>query len=326
MKKRVLLSFLFLIISTAVCLAQDSSHFKQPIDSSFSTPIYKNQIRNKKRVQWLTAANIAFYSTSLILLNEAWYKDYPKTSFHIFNDSKEWLQLDKIGHTMTSYNIAKESFGLWKWTGLPHNKSAILGGINGMAYLTVIEFLDAHSAEWGWSWSDISANVIGSGLFTAQELVWKEQRVFLKFSFHTVNYKTKELHDRADNLFGQQWYERMLKDYNGQTYWLSANIQSFLPKSKIPKWLNLAVGYGAEGMYGGFDNIGKDQNGTILFNRSDIPRVRQFYIAPDINFSGIKTNKQWLKTAFSLLNTFKFPAPALMLDSKGKMKLHAIYF
>jgi hypothetical protein len=31
------------------------------------------------------------------------------------------------------------------------------------------------------------------------------------------------------------------KDYNGQTYWLSVNLHSFI---KAPKWLNLAIGYG----------------------------------------------------------------------------------
>jgi hypothetical protein len=45
--------------------------------------------------------------------------------------------------------------------------------------------------------------------------------------------------------------EQMLKDYNGQTYWLSVNLHSFYKGSKIPKWLNLAIGYGANGMLTG---------------------------------------------------------------------------
>ncbi|MGE5106011.1 MAG: hypothetical protein ACM3H8_00575, partial [Sphingobacteriales bacterium] len=120
-------------------------------------------------------------------------------------------------------------------------------------------------------------------------------------------------------------YERMLKGYNGQAYWLSANLKCFFPQSNLPAWLNLSVGYGAEGMFGGFDNIATDKNGTITFDRRDIKRYRQWYLAPDVDFTKIKTNKKWLRTAFHFLNVFKFPAPALEL-SNGKLKVYALYF
>ena len=28
---------------------------------------------------------------------------YPKSKFHFINDNREWLQMDKFGHAMTSY-------------------------------------------------------------------------------------------------------------------------------------------------------------------------------------------------------------------------------
>ncbi len=318
--------FITLLISTMNCLAQDSSAVKSIHDSTISKTIPDKISADKKKLRLVAVANAAFYTGSLIILNEAWYKGFAKSPFHVFDDSKEWLQVDKAGHGWTAYNISKKSFGLWKWTGLSHEKAALLGGINGFAYLTVIEFLDAHSSDWGWSWSDMAANALGSGLFSAQELLWKDQRIQLKFSFQQVNYAEKMLNDRAAILYGKSWNEQMLKDYNGLTIWLSANLKSFMPQTNIPKWLNLAVGYGADGMFGGFNNIATDDNGNILFNRSDIPRVRQFYVAPDIDFTKIKTNKKWLRTAFYFLNTFKIPAPSLMLDSKGKMKFYGLYF
>jgi hypothetical protein len=109
----------------------------------------------------------------------------------------------------------------------------------------------------------------------------------------------------------------MLKDYNGQTYWVSANLKSFFKRSNLPPWLNVAVGYGADGMFGGSNNIGKDNNGTIFFNRSDIPRYRQWYLAPDINLTKIKTKNKVLKTTFFLLNSLKFPTPSIGFSRKG---------
>lgn len=281
--------------------------------------------QNKKRIWFITAVNVAGYGSSLILFSNAWYKNYPRTSFHVFNDSKEWLQVDKAGHAWAAYNTGQASAAMWRWAGLSPKKSALIGGLSGAGYLTVIEFLDAHSSQWGWSWSDIGANFFGSGLFMGQELLWSEQRIQYKFSFHTKKYGEPQLDQRADDLFGKSWYERMLKDYNAQSYWLSANIKSFFPKTNLPGWLNIAVGYGADGMFGGFENKWTDKSGNDV-TRHDIPRNRQFYIAPDIDFTKIRTNKKWLRTTFSFLNAFKCPAPALMIDSKGKFRAYAIYF
>lgn len=282
--------------------------------------------KQKKQRQFLIAgANVVVFGGSLIALNSAWYKGYDKTSFHTFNDSKEWLQMDKIGHAWGAYTAARGSTGLWNWTGLPHHNTVWLGGLSSFAYLTTIEFFDAYSAKWGWSWSDISANIVGSGLFMGQEFLWNQQRIQFKFSFHTINYGEPKLGQRADDLFGKSWYERMLKDYNAQTYWLSGNVRSFFPDCNWPVWLNVAVGYGADGMFGGFENKWEDEAGNEI-TRNDIPRKRQFYLAPDFDFTKIKTNSKFLKTTFTFLNAFKFPAPALMIDNKGKLKAYALYF
>jgi hypothetical protein len=282
--------------------------------------------KNTSRIWLVTGINVVAYGGSLIILSNTWYKNYPHTSFHTFNDNKEWLQVDKVGHGWTAYTAGRISAGMWRWAGLPSNKAAIIGGLSGTLYLTVIELLDAHSAKWGWSWGDMAANILGSGFFISQELLWKEQRVQYKFSFHHKDYGDPVLNERADDLFGQSWLERMLKDYNAQTYWLSANLKSFFPRSNLPRWLNVSVGYGADGMFGGFQNKWIDVDSGVVVDRTDIPRVRQFYLAPDIDFTKIQTNKKWVRTVLFCLNAFKCPAPALMIDSKGKVKVYPLYF
>jgi uncharacterized protein YfiM (DUF2279 family) len=283
--------------------------------------------QKRNRTILISGVNVAGYGGSLIAFSSAWYKDFPKSKFHTFNDSKEWQQVDKVGHAWAAYNTGKASSAMWQWTGMSNKKATLLGGISGAAYLTVIEFLDGRSSQWGWSWADIAANLTGSGLFISQQLAWQEQRIQFKFSFHKKNYGEEQLTKRADNLYGTSWYERMLKDYNGQTYWLSANIKSFFPDTKLPAWLNVAAGYGADGMFGGFSNQWTETPySSFLIDRSDIKRVRQFYLAPDIDFTKIKTNKKWLRTAFHFLNAFKMPAPALMLDTKGKLRFLRFYF
>ena len=278
----------------------------------------------KNRVLIVGATSAAVYATSLIALNETWYKDYPKTSFHTFNDSGEWLQMDKVGHGWSAYNLSRLSAASWKWAGLSENKSVILGSITGFSYLTVIEILDGHSANWGWSWADMAANVAGSSLFAAQQIGWKEQRIQFKFSAHRKNYEP-DLEMRADELFGTSLAERILKDYNGQTLWLSFNINSFLHTKNIPKWLNISVGLGAEGMFGGYENIAYDEDGNETFNRTDIKRYRQWFLSPDIDLTKINTRSKFLRTVLAGLNALKIPAPSLEL-SNGKLKGNWIHF
>lgn len=276
------------------------------------------QAVNKKRLYIVAGANAIFWAGSYVTLNKAWYADYNKTSFHTFDDLPEWNQMDKAGHIWTTYQVSRASAELWKWTGLNNKTSAILGGASGIVYQGIIELQDAYSAEWGFSWSDVGANVIGAGLFVLQEIGWKEQRIQVKMSYWPANY-SPELIARRNELFGASVSERILKDYNAQTYWLSANISSFIKNDKFPAWLNIAVGYGAGGLLGGRSNIWTDKE-AVVFDYTNIKRERKFYLSPDIDLTRIKTNSRLLRTVFFVLSAVKIPAPALELSS-GNIKL-----
>ncbi len=278
-----------------------------------------------RRIRIVAAANIVGYSAAMVGLYQAWYKDYPQSSFHSFNDIKEWKQMDKLGHMYSAYAESKASMELWRYTGISRKKRIWLGGMSGAAYQTVIEVLDGFSAEWGWSWGDFAANIAGSGMLVAQELAWDEQSIQMKWSFHRKRYDDPMLNSRSNELFGSSNIERILKDYNGQTYWLSVAPKSFFPKSKFPAWLQVSVGTGAEGLFGGYENIATDKNGNITFSRTDITRRRQWYLAPDIDLTKIKTNKKGIKVALQILNIFKFPTPSVEY-SRGKFSWNWLHF
>lgn len=296
-----------------------------------NTSLFGNRYGNltpaqiKKRVWLVASANVVGYSGAMIALSQAWYKNYPKTGLHSFNDLPEWKQVDKVGHMYSAYIESRASMELWRWTGIERKKRIWIGGMSGAIYQTVIEVLDGYSAGWGWSWADFGANILGSSALVAQELAWNDQRIKLKFSFHRKSYDDPSLNRRSDVLFGKSSPERFLKDYNGQTYWASANIRSFFPKSNLPAWLCVAFGYGAEGMFGGTENIARDDNGNITFSRPDIKRYRQWYLAPDIDLSKIKTKSKLLNFTLTVLSAFKFPAPSLEF-SNGKFRLNALHF
>lgn len=282
--------------------------------------------RNRKRMRMVTASHILAYPTSMAALYFGWYKKYPQTRFHFFNDNHQWKQVDKVGHAYSAYIESYASMELWRWAGASRSQRVWIGGLSGAVYQTIFETLDGFSDGWGWSWGDFAANAAGSGILVGQELAWKEQRIHFKFSAHGKNYADPELNKHTVKIYGQSWQERIVKDYNGQTYWLSVNLKSFMKESSLPSWLSVAFGYGADGMFGAAYNAYTDELGNMTFNRSDIARYRQYYIAPDIDLTKIRTKNRLLKLALGALNVVKFPLPSIEYNSKQQFKFHLLHF
>jgi len=278
---------------------------------------------NKKRLALFTGTAAVAYTATLIGLNNLWYADYPKSAFHFFDDSGEWLQIDKCGHGTTAYLEAFYIMHILRWTGVNHKQAAIYAGLTSFMLQNTIEVFDGTSAEWGASATDIAANFAGAAFMTSQELLWREQRIRLKILPHYQSYPSGELQDRAEQLFGTTVSRNFLKDYNAMNYWLSVNPASFIKKQQHVKWLNIAFGYGAGDMYGGYSNVWIDDKGN-LHNRSDIVRYRRYFLSLDVDFSKIKTRSRTMKAFLGLLNIVKFPAPAIEFNSKGQVSFHPL--
>ena len=282
--------------------------------SDINTFLKPSDTLNKPRKTGVYIGESVFLGATLIGLNQLWYKDYPKSNFHFINDNNQWLQMDKLGHLYSTYHLGRVGSEMLQWSGASKKEQLIYGASLGLGFMTVVEVFDGFSQEWGASSGDIIANVSGAALFVSQELLWKEQRITPKFSFH----QTKFASQRPETL-GASLNEQILKDYNGQTYWLSFNLQSFTKDNFTPKWLNLAIGYGGEGMLYGKDTEAIQNS---VFQNS----YRQFYLSLDVDLTKINTKSHFLKTLFSVFNTIKIPAPTLQYDDSNGVKAHFIYF
>ena len=275
-------------------------------------------VPDKSRLRLIGYTVAVTYPVSMAYLYTQWYQDYPQSSFHVFNDNGEWLQMDKVAHVWNTYNIGKPLMKLFYWAGLDQKKSAIYGA--GIAYVfqTTIEVFDGFSSEWGFSWGDAIANTVGAGALVSQQLVWDQQRIVLKYSFHQTKYA-----DYRPDALGSNVMEGILKDYNGLTCWMSINPYSFMKKgSSFPKWLSLGLGYGAEGMTGGFENPTEVDGQSIP--PSD--RYRQYYLAIDFDLARIPVRSKFLGGLFKLINIIHLPAPTIEFNQGRSTKFHALYF
>lgn len=284
---------------------------------TFNCFAQSDTLLNKKKLYLFSGISVATYTGTMLSLNQLWYKNYAHSSFHFFDDSGEWLQMDKLGHSFSSYYLSSILTKGFEWSKINHSKAVIIG--SGISFLAMssIEIFDGYSSKWGASLTDVTANFGGSLLYASQELIWQKQICRLKFSYHSTEWRNY----RPDAL-GSNVFESIIKDYNGQTYWLSFNLKDLTGIKKLPSWLNFAFGYSGEAMIEGIDHS-KDQE--IFPSNFTYTRYRQYYFSLDADLSKIKTNNKILKTIFKTVNCIKIPFPAIVLEQK-RFGVKGIYF
>ncbi|MFO0385838.1 MAG: DUF2279 domain-containing protein [Flavobacteriales bacterium] len=272
---------------------------------------HESPSRNRKWI--LPASSAAAAAISLAGLNSLWYAQYPRTSLRSFNDNHEWMQMDKVGHLFTCHQVAWAIHDAGIAAGYSRNASLLAGSLSTLGYMTTIELLDGHSAGWGFSWGDMAANVAGISLFTAQQLAWNDQRIQLRFSYSHSPYASLR-----PALLGRNFQQRLIKDYNAQTYWCSFNIHRFLASGAVfPKWLNVAIGYGATGM------TRSEMNEIDVDN---FQRSREYYFSFDADLNRIQWPRRWMKITARVISFIKIPGPTLEVRSDGKVRVHALFF
>ena len=290
----VLLTLVVVFVDATNCIAQT-----------------EDSLHNKK-LRKMALITGGAYTVSMIGLNELWYSDFPRSSFHFFNDNNEWKQLDKVGHFYSAFHISKTGIYLLKKSGIPDKKAHLWGGLLGVMLLTPIEVLDGFSEEYGASWGDVVANTAGSALAWGQYALWDEVRIKPKYSF-----SQSSLAAQRPNVLGDGLHEEFIKDYNGQTYWLSFDISAFDKKQTFPKWLNLALGYGAENMI-----FAHDQDNIA----ADLIPYRQYYLALDLDLSHIHSDSKFVNTLLYVVDLIHIPAPTLEYNKQQGWKFHALMF
>lgn len=298
MKVRALPSF--------VLVASLLFHFSAVAQKTDTTKIEKTK---RKQISRLITVTSATYALGMGTLYQVWYKNSQSQSFRFFNDNAEWKQVDKVGHVFTAFHLSNITSTTLKKYSMPKGKADLVGSMSGFLMMLPIEIFDGFSNSYGASSGDLVANATGSLLYFSQQAIWDEIRIIPKFSFHYTSYPSY----RPD-LLGDNWYSQIIKDYNGQTYWLSFDTHKFFGFSK---WVNLSIGYGA-------DNMVYARDGQNISKFGLTPH-RQYYLSFDIDLTEINTKFRFLAKIFSALNMLKFPAPSLEY-SKKHVHLHALYF
>jgi VanZ family protein len=300
---------LFLGISFCLLFTQ-----ARPTEDSLSN--YPDSL-NKKRLAAVIIGESSFYLSGMSYLQYIWYKDHDRVPFHLYDDSKGYLQIDKCGHAFGAY---LESYLGYEWlrqSGVSRKKALLFGAPLGAVLQFPIEVFDGIYEGWGFSVSDVAANTAGASLVAVNELLFREQLIKYKFSYQPSVYA-----QMGNGYLGDNWLESLFYDYNGHTYWLSLPIKSIVLIQRLPKWLCLSAGYSANGMYGEFTN----QSVYGGYPLPNVKRTRQFLLSLDIDLTQIETKSKFVNTLFDQLFWIKFPMPALEWNTNYGLKAHSLYW
>ncbi len=306
-KRLVFVAIILLTSQTPI-----SAQTNDTIISDFCGNGYPGKQLDKRKLKTLIIGESITYTTAMTGAYFLWYKNSMNGGFHFFDDSEEWLLMDKFGHFTTAFVIADASTKCYRWTGLDDWKSAKIGTLQSLLFMTGLELFDGFSTGYGFSWTDMGFNMLGAGSYLINQRYGESIHIQPKFSFG----KSDMAQYRPDVL-GENFQQQLLKDYNGQTYWLSFRLQklklnvnenSFSP-------FNISFGYGAHGMTGGHENVSVNEQGLTV---PEFQRFRQYYLSFDIDLTQIPCRNKILKKVLTTLNFIKFPFPAVEF-SRGKV-------
>lgn len=271
---------------------------------------------NQPRLIGIAAAGTSLYLGGLSFLGFVWYKDHQRVPFHFYNDLRGYRGMDKFGHAYSAYHESKLVFQSLRWAGMGEKKALLWSAPAGFLVQLPIDVFDGMYVGWGFSWWDIAANTLGSTMFAAQQAIFGQQLVLMKFSYSPSGYP------KYHPILGETPLESFVLDYNGHTYWISANLNSLTGISKIPPWLNLAFGYSANGMIKEFENPTWYQGKPF----PHLERYSQYLISLDVDLSRIPAHRKGTKAILQALNMLKVPFPAIEFNRIDGVKLWGVYF
>ena len=285
----------------------------------------------RKKIMWATG--LSAYAATSTSLYFAWYRQFDQSAFHSFDDWGEWNQMDKSGHAYSAYIESHIFYGISRWAGYNEEKALKIGAASSILGQLSIEIMDGFSSQWGFSWSDMGSNLLGTSLFYFQQKHLGHQPIRLKMSYWPVSYDRTalttvdgqvggSLHNRSVSLFGRSGIERFLKDYNGQTIWLSAGLYHLFPERKIPRWLAISVGYSGQNLFGGRYNAWQEEGLNFVAGKS---RSRQIILALDYDLSQIKTSNHHIQKILNFMNIFKWPAPGVSYSTSEGLSFHVVF-
>jgi hypothetical protein len=247
--------------------------------------------------------SLVAYSLSSFYVEYQWWWKGNYRKFQYGNDgfiNNYSLGVDKAGHFYTSYFYFNALYEFMEWGGFDERTKLLTAIAIPAVYAISIEVNDGFT-HFSFSGYDLTANLTGIGYGVLQ----RQFPVLKNFKFKWSYYPSGTI--PLDDKF------IIANDYDGHIYWLNVDVNGMLPngmKNYWPKFLNLAVGYGAKNV--------SHRNAWLGEINSKGPKTRKFAISLDYNLGSFDINNDFLYTVRNIVDYFHFPAPGIRMINNQK--------
>lgn len=258
------------------------------------------------------------YVLCVIALSTFWYHSF--VPFHWFDDTREWAGLDKLGHFLAAYHLGVFIHEVFRSTNSLQPRNLTWICFIGFVLMLPIEILDGFSPNYGASAADLLANLLGSMACWVHSRYSAPTLLTPKLSFHFTSFAAIR-----PELLGTILPAQVIKDYNGQTYWLSINVSRWRVLKWWPDWMLLSIGYGADGLLGGDDNRWTNSQGKEV-DYTHVLRSPRIVISVDLNAELLIRKNRIFFFLFRPFLLIKFPAPAIEFHTARGVIFHPFYF
>jgi hypothetical protein len=225
---------------------------------------------------------------------KAWWSGERSDGFFWNADwDMQFRDQDKFGHMLGGYHLTRIGYAGLRAACVSKTKALVASGIYAALFQLQIEIFDARFVKYGFSYPDVIANTTGQAFAIAQELEPSLKAIKPTFSYR----KTRALKNRAvaSEL-------RPSIDYEGQTYWFSADVNRMLPdeaKQYWPSFVRLSVGHSI--------------TDWINEQGESYRAKRKILVSLDLDPEKLPGNAPIWRSIKHTLSYYRFPAPALQI-------------
>ncbi|MGI8617816.1 MAG: DUF2279 domain-containing protein [Gemmatimonadaceae bacterium] len=276
------------------CLASPSACVPAPKVDRCHSRAYRTATR--------TAAGATFVGAQAVLwryFENAWWSGEKSDGFFFRADwGEDFRDQDKFGHFFGGYHLTRIGAAVLDNACISPGKAITLSAIYATLFQLQIEIWDAKFEKYGFSYPDLLANTVGMAYAVAQHKYPSVQRIKPTISYsRSAAMRARDAGRLPDSEI------RHSLDYSGQTYWVSAEVDPFLPAEARRYWpdaLRFSIGHSIT------DWI-DPQTGA------NIRAQRKILLSVDLDASKLPGEHPIWRKVKNTISYIRLPAPALQI-------------
>ena len=247
-------------------------------------------------------AATAFAGAQAVLwsyFENAWWSGEEAKGFFFRADwDDDMRDQDKFGHFFGGYHLTRIGAAVLRNACISPNKAIALSAIYATLFQLQIEIWDARFEKYGFSYPDLIANTAGMAYAVAQQKYPTLQRIKPTISYsRSAAMRARDAGRIPDSEI------RTSLDYSGQTYWISSEVDPFLPPAARPYWpdvLRFSVGHSITDWIDPVTGQSKRAQRKIL-------------LSLDFDASKLPGEHPLWRTVKNTISYIRLPAPALQI-------------